>query len=125
MKKLEIADAAIMRIAIQQEIQRSDESRYDHCLHGLLLVAGGHTCQQVAEWFGEDRRTIQRWVKTFEQHGLNGLREGPPRSGRPRTLSTQQWQRLERDLRRASRRVRLGRAPVGRQVALGALAASL
>ena len=100
MRKLEIADAAIMRIAIQQEIQRSDESRYDHRLHGLLLVAGGHTCQQVAEWFGEDRRTIQRWVKTFEQHGLNGLRDGP-RSGRPRTLSTQQWQRLESDLRRS------------------------
>lgn len=48
MRKLEIADPEIMRIAIQQEIARSDESRYDHRLHGLLLVAGGQSCQQVA-----------------------------------------------------------------------------
>ena len=60
MRKLEIADAEVMQIAIQQEISRSGESRYDHRLHGLLLVAGGQTCQQVAELFGEDRRTIQR-----------------------------------------------------------------
>ncbi len=38
MRKLQIADAEVMRIAIQQEIGRSEESRYDHRLHGLLLV---------------------------------------------------------------------------------------
>jgi transposase len=62
MRTLEIADADVMRLAIQQEIARSDESRYDHRLHGLLLVASGQRCQQVAELFGEDRRTVQRWV---------------------------------------------------------------
>jgi hypothetical protein len=30
MRKLEIADAQIMQLAIRQEIERSDESRYDH-----------------------------------------------------------------------------------------------
>ena len=85
MRKFEIADPEVMRIAIQQEIARSDESRYDHRLHGLLLVTGGHSCQQVAELFGEDRRTVQRWVKRFESHGLEGVREGE-RPGRPATL---------------------------------------
>jgi transposase len=66
MRKLEIADADVMRLAIQQEIARSDESRYDHRLHGLLLVTGGHSCQQVANLFGEDRRTVQRWVTRVE-----------------------------------------------------------
>jgi hypothetical protein len=60
MRKLEIADADVMRLAIQQEIARSDESRYDHRLHGLLLVTGGHSGPQVAELFGEDRSTVQR-----------------------------------------------------------------
>ena len=83
MRKLEIADADIMRIAIQQEIVRSEESRYDHWLHGLLLITGGQSCGQVAELFGEDRRTVQLWVKTFETHGLDGLREGE-RPGRPK-----------------------------------------
>lgn len=99
MRKLAIADADVMRLAIQQEIARSDESRYDHRLHGLLLVAGGHSCPQVAEWFGEDRRTVQRWVTRFETHGLTGLRDGA-RSGRPATLNATQWAALGRDLRR-------------------------
>lgn len=84
MRKLVIADADVMRLAIQQEIARSDESRYDHRLHGLLLVTGGHSCQQVADLFGEDRRTVQRWVTRFETHGLTGLRDGTRRVGRPR-----------------------------------------
>jgi len=99
MRKLEIADPEVMRIAIQQEIARSDESRYDHRLHGLLLVTGGQSCQQVAEIFGEDRRTVQRWVKRFESHGLEGMREGE-RSGRPTKLDAKQWAALGRDLRR-------------------------
>lgn len=49
MRALEIADTKVMHMAIQQEIVRSDESRYDHRLHGLLLVTGGHSCQQIAE----------------------------------------------------------------------------
>ena len=99
MRKLQIADPEGMRVAIQQEIARSDESRYDHRLHGLLLVTGGQSCQEVAELFGEDRRTVQRWVKQFETHGLEGVREGE-RSGRPRTLDAKQWAALGRDLRR-------------------------
>lgn len=100
MRKLEIADADIMRIAIQQEIVRSEESRYDHRLHGLLLITGGQSCGQVAELFGEDRRTVQRWIKTFETHGLDGLREGE-RPGRPRSLDARQWDALGKDLRRS------------------------
>ena len=98
MRKLVMADADVMRMAIQQEIARSDESRYDHRLHGLLLVTGGHSCQQVAELFGEDRRTVQRWVTRVDTHGLTGLRDGA-RLGRPATLNTKQWAALGRDLR--------------------------
>lgn len=102
MRKLEIADPEVMRIAIQQEIARSDETRHDHRLHGLLLMTGGHGCQQVADLFGEDRRTVQRWVKRFETHGLDGLREGE-RRGRPATLDARQWTKLGRELRRSPR----------------------
>ena len=52
MRKMEIKDAAIMRIALQQEILRSEESRYDHRLHGVLLVCSGLSCGEVAEMFG-------------------------------------------------------------------------
>src|SRR5574340_400302 len=82
MRKLELANPDVMRIAIQQEIARSDESRYDHRLHGMLLITGGHSCQQVADLFGADRRTVQRWVTRFESHGLEGLRAGERRVGK-------------------------------------------
>ena len=100
MRRLEIADAEVMRIAIQQEIVRSEESRYDHRLHGLLLVTAGQSSQEVATLFGEDRRTVQRWINTFESHGLDGLREGE-RPGRPKTIDARQWVSLGKDLRRS------------------------
>jgi hypothetical protein len=44
MRKLAIADAEIMQFALQQEIFRSEEARYDHRLHGVLLVTHGLSC---------------------------------------------------------------------------------
>jgi transposase len=99
MRKLQIRDPEVMKIAIQQEIGRSEESRYDHRLHGVLLVANGQSCHGVAELFGEDATTVQRWVRRFEQRGFEGLRDGE-RSGRPRSLDERQWRQLQRDLRR-------------------------
>lgn len=99
MRKLQVEDAEVMRIAIQQEIARSEESRYDHRLHGLLLVSGGQSCRQVAELFGEDGTTVQRWVRRFEKGDLDALREGE-RPGRPRTLDAAQWRKLQGELLR-------------------------
>jgi hypothetical protein len=73
MKKLQISDRDIMSIAIQQEISRSEEARYDHRLHGVLLVSRGLSCYKVAELFGQHSTTIQRWVHSFEKDGFAGL----------------------------------------------------
>lgn len=109
MRKLQIDDSGGMRIAIQQEIGRSEESRYDHRLHGLLLLAAGHSCREVAELFGENDTTVQRWVHRFEQGGLRALRDGL-RPGRPRSLDPAQWQALEADLQRSPREFGLSAA---------------
>ena len=99
MKRLQITKAHTIRIAIQQEIQCTEESRYSHRLHGLLLITAGQSCGQVAELLGKSISTVQRWVHVFEQSGLNGLREGQ-RSGRPRSLTARQWQAVAKDLRK-------------------------
>lgn len=99
MKNPKEANPGPVRIAISQEISRSAESRYHHRLHGLLLVISGLSCQQVADLFGEDRRTVQRWVKRFDADGLDGLRDGE-RIGRPASLTDKQWEKLRRDLLR-------------------------
>lgn len=102
MRPLQIEDTELMTVAIQQEIRRSEESRYDPRLHGVLLVGQGLTCYEVAELLGQDPVTIQRWVKQFNQRGFAGLAEGE-RPGRPGSLSAAQWEALARDLRRSPR----------------------
>jgi transposase len=102
MRKLEISDTEVMSVAIRQEIERNDESRYDHRLHGVLLVANGMSARQAALWLSESERTVQRWVNRFEQIGFGGLQEGE-RPGRPKRLSDEHWQHMERDLRRSPR----------------------
>jgi len=104
MRKLEISDVEIMRLAVQQEITRSEESRYDHRLHGILLVSHGINCYQVAEWLGQDPRTIQRWVTRFEKQGFAGIQEGE-RVGRPKKLDETQWEAIGRELRNNPRQM--------------------
>ncbi len=100
MRKLEIQDAEIMRIAIQQEILRTEESRYDHRLHGVLLVCSGFTCGEVARMLGHSRRTVQYWVHRFEQSGFAGLQE-TPRQGRPSVVDDVLRERIGDDLRQS------------------------
>jgi transposase len=107
MRALTIADAATIILGLQDEIRRSEESRYDHRLHGVLLVAQGMTCPQVAELLGDAPRSVEYWVRRFEQSGLAGLREGE-RSGRPRRLDEKQLQEINKALRRMPRELGLG-----------------
>lgn len=99
MKRLEIRDSEMMRIAVQNEIQRSEESRYDHRLHGILLVCSGQSCYEVAQTLGHSPRTIQGWVRAFEKSGFSGLQE-EPRPGRPTLLDNRIYRMLGRELRK-------------------------
>jgi transposase len=98
MRKLEIKDADIMQIAIQQEIQRSEQSRYDHRLHGLLLACNGFSSYKVAQMLGHSPRTVQYWIRRFEESGFAGL-EDQPRAGRPGTIDAELYKKIGHDLR--------------------------
>ena len=106
MKPLQIADARTMIVGLQDEIRRSEESRYDHRLHGVLLVAQGATCPEVSRLFGDAPRTVEYWVRRFEAKGFAGLTEGP-RTGRPRRLSEAQLREVDRALRQTPRELGL------------------
>src|SRR5258706_13871529 len=97
MRPLTISRATSV-LGLQQEIQRSEESRYDHRLHGVLLVAQGMTCPEVARLLGDAPRSVENWVHRFEQEGLAGLTEGE-RSGRPSRLDAKQVKEINRVLR--------------------------
>jgi len=52
MRPLRVTDAASIVLGLQDEIRRSEESRYDHRLHGVVLVAQRMTCPEVAKLLG-------------------------------------------------------------------------
>jgi transposase len=89
MKPLTISDREEMTLALQDEIRRSGESRYDHRLHGVLLVAEGLTCPEVSRLLGDAPRTVEYWVRNFEARGFAALID-QERSGRPGRLTDEQ-----------------------------------
>ena len=99
MKKLVITNAKEMSIAIRNEISRSEESRYDHRLHGILLVSEGMNCYDAGSILGENPKTMERWVNGFNVKGFNALMEGK-RTGRPSRLTPQQMDAINNDLRK-------------------------
>ena len=102
MQKLTISDNTEMRIALQQEIIRSEDSRYDHRLHGVLLVASGHSCYDVAKLFNHSPRSIEYWVQRFNENGFAGLQDAI-RNGRPSQLSEKVRNKLGKHLRKSPR----------------------
>ena len=107
MRPLTITDSAAIVLGLQDEIRRSEESRYDHRLHGVLLVAQGMTCPEVARILGDAPRSVEYWVRRFEEKGMAALREGE-RAGRPRRMSEEQMQAVDVVLRRTPLEVGLG-----------------
>src|SRR3954462_12542813 len=95
MRTVTVADAQNVALGLQDEIRRSQEARYDHRLHGVLLVAQGMNCSQVAELLGDSPRAVAYWVEKFEKKGLAGLQEGA-RSGRPSKLDADQLAHRQR-----------------------------
>jgi len=106
MRALTIADSDAIILGLQDEIRRSEESRYDHRLHGVLLVAHGLTCPEVAKLLGDAPRSVEYWVRGFEERGLAGLHEGE-RPGRPGRLDEKQLRGIGAVLRQMPREVGL------------------
>jgi transposase len=89
MRALKIQNPEAAARAVQEEIRRSEESRYDHRLHGILLVAQGLSAPEAAVWLGDAARTVELWLHRFQEEGVAGLRENR-RPGRPSRLNPEQ-----------------------------------
>ena len=100
MKKLKIAEADLVILGLQDEIRRSRDSRYDHRLHAVLLVAQGMSCPQVGRLLGDAPRTVEYWVHRFEEEGLSGLVD-LERPGRPSRLNDEQYREIGEVLRQS------------------------
>ena len=97
MKRLIIAQDEKDRIV--EEIRRSDDSRYDHRLHGLLLVANGYSPYTVSTMLGDSARSVENWVNSYRSKGFRGLMESE-HPGRPSRIADI-MQSIDRDLRKS------------------------
>jgi len=84
MRKLQIRDAEVMKIAIQQEIGRSEESRYDHRCTGCCWW---RTAKAATEWriVWRGRHDCATLGAALRATRLRGLHDGE-HTGRPRSL---------------------------------------
>ncbi|MDP1533681.1 MAG: helix-turn-helix domain-containing protein [Rubrivivax sp.] len=97
MHKLQAPNADALRATLAAAQRCSRDGRFLHRLHAVLLVSLGQSCTDVARWFGEDARSVERWVRTAALEGVDGLRD-QLRCGRPARLTPQQSQSLAAEL---------------------------
>ena len=83
---------------LQDEIRRSEESRYDHRLHAVLLVAKGMSCPEASDYLGDSERALRYWTNRYTREGLQGLIENE-HPGRPSRLTSEQMERINLILR--------------------------
>jgi transposase len=93
---------------LQDEIRRNDEARYDHKLHAVLMATKSMTCPKIAEVLGDSERTIRNWINAYLADGLQGLVENE-RTGRPKRLSDEQMDEIQRAVRKFPEEVGLDR----------------
>ena len=98
MQPLKIDNSENVVRNLQDEIRRSEQSRYNHRLHAILLIAQGLSAREAADWLGDAARTVELWVHRFQEDGLEGLRE-VRRPGRPSKLSQEQITQVQSVLR--------------------------
>jgi transposase len=106
MKKITLPNQRDTILSIQEEIHRSDDSKYDHRLHALLLVTQGMSCRQVAALMGDAPRTVAYWIQRFKESSFSGLIEGE-RSGRPCKLDQGQLDKIGSVIRQPTSEVGL------------------
>ncbi len=46
-------------------------------LRGVVLAMEGHTAPEIARMVGRGRRTVQEWIRRFNEEGVDGLNNRP------------------------------------------------
>ena len=102
MRRTIIKNSEEAKAVIREEIHSTYETRLQHRLHCILLICDGKTSAEVVALFGDSLRTIQYWIKRYNETGIEGLRD-PIRMGRVPRLLPEDKEILEKDLRSSPR----------------------
>lgn len=80
-------------LSLRQEAQTDKAPRVALRLQAVLLSVDGHSPPQIAQLLHVHRSRVHDWVRNWNEHGVDGLKEGH-RSGRPPSLTAAQREDL-------------------------------
>lgn len=83
----------------QIQMQQKDVSSFQK-IQGLYLLKTGKvkTVSSLAEYLGVHRVTLQRWLRSYRDQGLEGLLTVKPKTGRPKTIEDRAIAQLQEKL---------------------------
>src|SRR5215470_8096419 len=67
--------------AVRRFKNKRDNPHARQRYHALLLVTKGYSYRQTADILFVDEETISQWVRRYQQHGLDGLKNHPQWGG--------------------------------------------
>jgi len=97
MEKLQITRSSPDHDELVELYKKEKNSKLKERYHALFLMHEFMNCTTVAELIKRSRRTIQIWVKTFDEGGLDAIAPNSP-PGRPSSLSEVQKESLKADV---------------------------
>jgi transposase len=97
MKKLKIQNSKKIEKQIRQYLSNSDEGRFVHRLHGILLLLNNeeNNCANIAELFKNSPRSLSNWVHKINESGNIDVLRDLSRSGRSPRLNEEQLEHLK------------------------------
>jgi len=96
MKKMHISDADAVKLILQDETWRSNQARYDHRLHAMLMATQRMSCR-AESLLDDSPSTLAYWVNRFEAEGLSGPAD-TSRPVKPRRLDEKLLQQIQEAL---------------------------
>ena len=77
------------QLELQTAAKAAPIQRTNLRLMAIKALTMGITHEQVAVLFGVNEDSVSRWIRRFNERGIDGITEGP-RSGRPPKIKPEQ-----------------------------------
>ena len=97
MEKLQITRSSPDHDELVELYKKESRIKLKERYQALYLMTELRNCTKIAELIKKSRKTVQTWVKTFNEGGLEGLIPNSP-PGRPSRLSQDQKDELKLDI---------------------------
>lgn len=97
MQKLKIQNSESVEAQIHQYLRNSDEAKFIHRLHGILLLLNNdeNNCANIASLFKNSPRSLSNWVHSVNNSGTIEVLRDKVRTGRNGRLQSEQLNQIK------------------------------